>query len=236
MCYRRYPSRLAELSSARVPSCVHEYPNGTHNLQLPAIQRRGPSRDGAAEDTDDAKCPWTAVSLPAMWPEQQPPGGEQNPQDPHPPQVPPHNPYQQPGYQQPNPYQQPGYQQTGYPQCPPLSPSPRNRVGRSGPAGAPQPPSGGGGNRTKIIAIVAAAAVVIAAGVTGFLVLGGDKDEQAGSDTKDKQPGSSAPAPSRNPRIPDSASASASSPAPPPTTTRAAPRPSSRPSPAGRWS
>ncbi|WP_444970659.1 hypothetical protein [Streptomyces sp. SAI-25] len=42
-----------------------------------------------------------------MWPGQQPPGGEQNPQDPN------QNPYQQPGYQQPNPYQQPGYPQQG---------------------------------------------------------------------------------------------------------------------------
>ncbi|MFJ4907882.1 hypothetical protein ACIQCR_21525 [Streptomyces sp. NPDC093249] len=55
-----------------------------------------------------------------MWPGQQPPGGEQNPQDPN------QNPYQQPGYQQPNPYQQPpgppGYPQPpaqpGYPQPP----------------------------------------------------------------------------------------------------------------------
>ncbi|MFI8419667.1 hypothetical protein [Streptomyces sp. NPDC085479] len=54
-----------------------------------------------------------------MWPGQQPPGGEQNPQDQN------QNPYQQPGYQQPNPYQQPtqpgypqqgGWQQPGYPQ------------------------------------------------------------------------------------------------------------------------
>ena len=48
--------------------------------------------------------------------------------------------------------------------------------------GAPQPQQGGGGggNRTKLVAIVAAAAVVVAAGVTGFLVLGGDKDDTAG--------------------------------------------------------
>ena len=152
-----------------------------------------------------------------MWPEQQPPGGEQNPQDPHPPQVPPHNPYQQPGYQQPNPYQQPGYQQTGYPQSHPYPQPPQPGWGAPAPTGAPQPPSGGGGNRTRITAIVAAAAVVITAGVTGFLVLGGDKDEQAGSDTKDKQqPGSSAPAspPAAKSADPsDSASASASSPA-----------------------
>lgn len=51
-----------------------------------------------------------------MWPGQQPPGGEQNPQD--------QNPYQQPGYQQPNPYQQPGYQETGYPQPNPYGQQP----------------------------------------------------------------------------------------------------------------
>ncbi|WP_270890440.1 hypothetical protein [Streptomyces sp. DHE17-7] len=46
---------------------------------------------------------------------------------------------------------------------------------------------GGGGNRTKLVAIVAALAVVVAAGVTGFLVLGGDKDDQA-DDGKDPKP------------------------------------------------
>ncbi|MCN9243610.1 hypothetical protein NGF19_22940 [Streptomyces sp. RY43-2] len=98
-----------------------------------------------------------------MWPGQQPPGGEQNPQH--------QNPYQQPGYQQPNPYQQPYPPQTqGQPQW-------------GAPTGAPQPPSGGGGgNRTKIIAIVAATAVVVAAGVTGFLLLGGDEDAKASAD------------------------------------------------------
>ncbi|MEW1775385.1 hypothetical protein [Streptomyces sp. NPDC086777] len=103
-----------------------------------------------------------------MWPEQQPPGGEQYPQS---------NPYQQPGYQQPNPYQQPGYQQYppqgGYGQQP--------QWGPPGPAGAPQPPQGGGGggDRTKLVAIIAAVAVVVAAGVTGFLVLGNKKDNKA---------------------------------------------------------
>ena len=111
-----------------------------------------------------------------MWPGQQPPGGEQNPQD---------NPYQQPGYQQPNPYQQPGYQQPNpYGQQP--------HWGAPGPAGGPQPPQGGGGgNRTKVVAIVAATAVVVAAGVTGFLVLGGDnKDDKAdgGKDTSSQSP------------------------------------------------
>ncbi|MFF8093705.1 hypothetical protein [Streptomyces sp. NPDC016675] len=116
-----------------------------------------------------------------MWPGQQPPGGEQNPQN---------NPYQQPGYQQPNPYQQPGYQQQpgpygqqqwGAPQ-PPTTPQPS--VGGGG---------GGGGNRTKVVAIVAALAVVVAAGVTGFLVLGGDKDDQA-DEGKDGKPSASASA------------------------------------------
>ncbi|MEV5430774.1 hypothetical protein [Streptomyces sp. NPDC052701] len=98
-----------------------------------------------------------------MWPGQQPPGGEQNPQA--------NNPYQQPGYQQPNPYQQPGFQQPNpYAQQP--------QWGAPSPAGAPGPPRGGGGN-TKLVAILAATAVVVAAGVTGALVLGGDSDDTA---------------------------------------------------------
>ncbi|MEV5610004.1 hypothetical protein [Streptomyces sp. NPDC052225] len=119
-----------------------------------------------------------------MWPGQQPPGGEQNPQDPnnpnypHNPSTPPTpNPYQQPGYQAtPNPYQQPGVQQ----QPNPYQQQPGWQAPTT-PLGPPQAPQGGGGggNNTKIVAIVAAAAVVIAAGVTGFLVLGGDKDDDA---------------------------------------------------------
>ncbi|MFF3848075.1 hypothetical protein [Streptomyces sp. NPDC002328] len=108
-----------------------------------------------------------------MWPGQQPPGGEQNPQAQN-------NPYQQPGYQQPNPYQQPGFQQ-------PNPYAQQSQWNTPAPAGPPQPGGagggGGGGNRTKLIAIVAATAVVVAAGVTGFLVLGGkdkDQDEAAG--------------------------------------------------------
>ncbi|MFF3414500.1 hypothetical protein ACFYW9_07330 [Streptomyces sp. NPDC002698] len=124
-----------------------------------------------------------------MWPGQQPPGGEQNPQD--------QNPYQQPGYQQPNPYQQPGYQQTGYPQPGPYGQQPGQPQwgAPSDPLGPPQVPggNGGGGNKTKVTAIVAALAVVIAAGVTGFLVLGGngDSDDKAGGDTS-KSPKASA--------------------------------------------
>ncbi|MET7287260.1 hypothetical protein [Streptomyces sp. NPDC005573] len=109
-----------------------------------------------------------------MWPGQQPSGGGQDPQND--PQNQP-NPYQQPGYQQPNPYQQPGYQQPSpYAQQP--------QWGATAPMGAPEPPSGGG-NRTKLVAIVAATAVVVAAGVTGFLVLGKGKDDNAGGGTGD---------------------------------------------------
>ncbi|MFD9097605.1 hypothetical protein [Streptomyces collinus] len=126
-----------------------------------------------------------------MWPGQQPPGGEQNPQ--HNPQ---HNPYQQPGYQQPNPYQQPGHQQPG-PQQPGPYGQQQPQWGAPTPAGAPQPSpagGGGGGNRTKIVAIVAAAAVVVAAGVTGFLVLSGkDKKDEA---DKPSSPASSSSSPS----------------------------------------
>ncbi|HET9382520.1 MAG TPA: hypothetical protein VFP69_17055 [Streptomyces sp.] len=100
-----------------------------------------------------------------MWPGQQQPGGDQNPQA--------NNPYQQPGYQQPNPYQQPGYQQPG-PQGQPQWSQPTVPI-------TTQPPGGGGGNRTKLVAIIAATAVVVTAGVTGFLVLGGDEDDTAGS-------------------------------------------------------
>ncbi|MDN3027679.1 hypothetical protein [Streptomyces sp. S.PB5] len=127
-----------------------------------------------------------------MWPGQQPPGGEQNPQDQH-------NPYQQPGYQQPNPYQQPGYQQPN-----PYGQQPQWDVPQQ-----PQPAGGGGGggNRTKVTAIVAALAVVAAAGVTGFLVLGGDnKDDEA--DGGSGKTGQTAPA--SKPATDPSASASGS--------------------------
>ncbi|MFF3915903.1 hypothetical protein ACFYZB_20880 [Streptomyces sp. NPDC001852] len=39
------------------------------------------------------------------------------------------------------------------------------------------PPAGGGRNRTGLVAVIAAAAVVVASGVTGFLVLGGQKHD-----------------------------------------------------------
>lgn len=138
-----------------------------------------------------------------MWPGQQPPGGEQNPQD--------QNPYQQPGYQQPNPYQQPGYQQPnpyqqpqpGYPgqggQQPGPQPGygpPQNQPAHGwnappGPAGGPQPPQK---KRTATLAIVAAVAVVAAAVITGAVVLNQEdgKDDQAEDGKKPAASSSSA--------------------------------------------
>ncbi|MEV7196035.1 hypothetical protein AB0N81_30150 [Streptomyces sp. NPDC093510] len=120
-----------------------------------------------------------------MWSGQQPPGGEQNPQDRS------QNPYQQPGYQQPNPYQQPGYQAPN-PYQQPVGGQAGGQQGQwsapTAPGGVPQAAGTGGGgggrggrNKVKIISIVTAAAVVVAAGVTGFLVLGDgdDKDTKA---------------------------------------------------------
>ncbi|MET9802896.1 hypothetical protein [Streptomyces sp. NPDC006368] len=158
-----------------------------------------------------------------MWPGQQPPGGEQNPQDQNP------NPYQQPGYpQQPNPYQQPtapqyavpghppqpqqqpGYaqpahpQQPGYPQPNPYQqPTVPQYAVPGHPPGSPMPPRGGGGKKTTVIAIAAATAVVVAAGVTGFLVLKDDGTKtKAGGDDKPSQSASTESSPSAidNPR------------------------------------
>ncbi|MFG3281186.1 hypothetical protein [Streptomyces sp. NPDC048111] len=152
-----------------------------------------------------------------MWPGQQPPGGEQNPQDPN------QNPYQQPGYQQPNPYQQPTqpYQQPAQPQQQPAQPGyapqgyqtpnpyqqptvPQYPVGS--PPGAPQPPQNNDRKKTTVIAIVAATAVVVAAAVTGFVVL---KDDGKGSDQADGKG-------TKSPSAPASDSAAPSSPAPNP--------------------
>ncbi|MGI5483987.1 hypothetical protein [Streptomyces lavendofoliae] len=160
-----------------------------------------------------------------MWPGQQPPGGEQNPQD--------QNPYQQPGYQQPNPYQQPGTppppsappQQPGYPTHPGLQqpghpgqpgypppnpyqqPTAQQYAAPGQPPGPPVPPPHGGDDKRKtaLVAIVAATAVVVAAGVTGFLVLkDDDKSTTAGQDPKPSKsvskPSEAPPAPSGNPR------------------------------------
>ncbi|GGX99826.1 hypothetical protein [Streptomyces minutiscleroticus] len=135
-----------------------------------------------------------------MWPgnnqppggDNQPPGGEQHPQD--------QNPYQQPGYQQPNPYQQPGYQQPGYPQPGYQQPNPYGQQpgqpqwgAPTVPLGAPEPPCKDG-RKTKVTAIVAAAAVLVAAGVTGFLVLGGGDEDDTASGTSSPSPTASASA------------------------------------------
>ncbi|MFD3488896.1 hypothetical protein [Streptomyces sp. NPDC058665] len=118
-----------------------------------------------------------------MWPGQQPPGGEQNPQDPN------SNPYQQPGYQQPNPYQQPGYQQPGYQQQPgPQQPNPYQQptvpqYAVPGGPGGPDPSRDK--KRTKMVAIIAASAVVVAAAATGFFVMqGDDKSSNVAEDPK----------------------------------------------------
>lgn len=152
-----------------------------------------------------------------MWPGQQPPGGEQNPQDPN---TPPH--YQQPGYQQPNPYQQPGQpgQMPPQPGQPPTQPGqpPQPGYGQPNPyqqatvpqyavpgqpPGAPTPPPGkDGGDRksTVIVASAAAFAVLVTAGVTGYLVLGNDdKKTTAGDDPKPSQSASASADPSPSP-------------------------------------
>ncbi|MFJ3519146.1 MULTISPECIES: hypothetical protein [unclassified Streptomyces] len=141
-----------------------------------------------------------------MWPgQQQPPGGEQNPQDAQ------QNPYQQqPG--QPNPYQQqPGY---GYPQQPGYQPPQAVPGQQWGQPQMPQQPQGGGGSpySTKTVAIVAAAAVVVAAAGTGaFVLTRDDKNTEANNKppaASSSAPVSDAPAPagsSANPRAGGSA-------------------------------
>ncbi|MCP3759726.1 hypothetical protein [Streptomyces sp. TBY4] len=135
-----------------------------------------------------------------MWPgQQQPPGGEPNPQDAH------QNPYQQqPGT--PNPYQQqpptaaygeqqqPGY---GYPQQPPAPQGwgqqpPTVPVPQWGGTPPPPPPRGGSPFSTRTVAIVAASAVVVAAAATGAFVL--TRDDK-GADLADGKPSSSPSAP-----------------------------------------
>lgn len=139
-----------------------------------------------------------------MWPGQQPPGGEQNPQDPNQnPQQP--NPYQQPGYQQqPNPYQQPGYPQPNPYQQQPGTPGGPPQQGWGAPTapggpGVPPPGPGGGGGSTKIVAIVCALAVVVAAGVTGFLVLGKDDKKDVADDKPSPTASAKSPSPSASP-------------------------------------
>ncbi|WP_411082411.1 hypothetical protein [Streptomyces sp. cmx-18-6] len=143
-----------------------------------------------------------------MWPGQQPPGGEQNPQDPN------QNPYQQP-----NPYQQqPGYPQQGQPGQPGAPGYPPGRPGQQpgygypnpyqqptapqyavpGPPGGPKPDDK---KKTTIVAIVAATAVVVAAVVTGAIVL--NKKDDGGSTVADDKKSAS---PTAKPSASDDAS------------------------------
>ncbi|MEU6995577.1 hypothetical protein ABZ953_33595 [Streptomyces sp. NPDC046465] len=146
-----------------------------------------------------------------MWQGEQQPGGERNQRGQGSGQGRNHaghegeNPYRQPGYQQTNPYGQQA------PWNAPTMPA--------GPQGAPpEPPhsgsgngssdgnGGGNGNRTKLVALVAAGAVVVAAGVTGALLLGGDKDDTAKPDPTGSAAVSPAPSGSEddaNPRTGD---------------------------------
>ncbi|MFB0629485.1 hypothetical protein [Streptomyces sp. AB3(2024)] len=144
-----------------------------------------------------------------MWPgQQQPPGGEHNPQDAQ------QNPYQQqPG--QPNPYQQPqqpqqqpgfGQQQPGYgyPQAGYQTPPPTQPWGQQAPP-PPSPPSGGGKLSTRTVAIVAASAVVVAAAGTAAFVLTREDKKDDRADDKPTAAAStpvvpSPSAPSGNPR------------------------------------
>ncbi|WP_370410598.1 hypothetical protein [Streptomyces fradiae] len=150
-----------------------------------------------------------------MWPGQQPPGGEQNPQDQsqnpyaQPGQQPGAQPGAQPGYGQPNPYQQPTVPQPAYGQQPnPYAqpgqqpgygqPNPYQQptVAQYGMPGPAQPGGGDGGKKkqTTIVAIVAAVAVLAAAGVTAFLVVGKDDDKKdQAADPKASQSSSSTP-------------------------------------------
>ncbi|MFF7356231.1 hypothetical protein ACFZA1_26825 [Streptomyces filipinensis] len=124
-----------------------------------------------------------------MWPGEQSSGGGQNPQQP--PVGHQSNPYQQPG---PGPFQPNSY---GQPQPWQLPTQP------GGQAPVP-PPAGGRRNRGGLVAVITAAAVVLAAGVTGFLVLGGNKrDDPAPKPTDTASPSQS----SANPRGADTRTA-----------------------------
>ncbi|MFH8758410.1 hypothetical protein [Streptomyces atroolivaceus] len=139
-----------------------------------------------------------------MWPGQQPPGGEQNPQDQN------QNPYQQPGYQQPNPYQQPGYQQQGHPGQQPGYPQPnpyqQPTVPQYAVPGGPGGPQPDDRKKTTLVAVLAATAVVVAAVVTGVVVMNKDDDkgsEVAGgkaSTSPSAKPSEAASSPAENPR------------------------------------
>lgn len=145
-----------------------------------------------------------------MWPGQQPPGGEQNPQQPNPYQQPDSqqpNPYQQPGSQQPNPYQQPGYgqqqhgqghnpyQQPGYGTQPGYGQQQGQQWGQpSMPGGPAGPPGGGKKPRTALVAVISALAVIAAAVITTVLVVNDDEGKKtAGPDTEQSPGGTPSP-------------------------------------------
>ncbi|WP_327120869.1 hypothetical protein OG206_27970 [Streptomyces sp. NBC_01341] len=135
-----------------------------------------------------------------MWPGQQPPGGEQNPQDQN------QNPYQQPGYQQPNPYQQPGYQQQGQPGYQQPNPYQQPTVPQYAVPGQPGGPRPDDKRKTAIVAVVAATAVVVTAVVTGVVVMnkkddgGGPTADGKSSSSPSAKPSDTASSPAANPR------------------------------------
>ncbi|MFE5867969.1 hypothetical protein ACFQ6V_04840 [Streptomyces roseifaciens] len=148
-----------------------------------------------------------------MWPGQQPPGGEQNPQDsnPYKTPVPPPGPPSgaQPGYPQPNPYQQPGtqpgaQQPNPYQQQAAGGQHPTQPMGQQwhtpAPPGAPEPPRDNR-KRTTVIAVTAAIAVVAAAVITGVVVLKDDDKENVAKSDPTTAPSASsssaAPSPSQ---------------------------------------
>ncbi|MEV8585347.1 hypothetical protein [Streptomyces sp. NPDC051180] len=160
-----------------------------------------------------------------MWPGQQPPGGEQNPQDQS------QNPYQQSGYQQPNPYQQPpaqpGYPQPptqpGYPQQPPTQPGypqqpaapgyPQQGYGQQPGYGQPNPyqqptvpqqyavpgpgqPGGpGDGKKKTTLVAIVAATAVVVAAGVTGYLVLG-KDDDKTTDAGDPKPSATTSAPS----------------------------------------
>ncbi|MFB7611521.1 hypothetical protein [Streptomyces gardneri] len=157
-----------------------------------------------------------------MWPGQQPPGGEQNPQDQS------QNPYQQSGYQQPNPYQQPpaqpgypqpptqpgypqqpaqpgypqqGYGQQGYPQQPGYQqPNPYQQPtvpqyavpGQAMGPGQPGAPGPGGGKKKSTLVAIVAATAVVVAAGVTGFLVLSEDDDK--KPTADgKQPSVAAP-------------------------------------------
>ncbi|MFI1223663.1 MULTISPECIES: hypothetical protein [unclassified Streptomyces] len=134
---------------------------------------------------------------------QQPPAGDHHQQGQQPPQGQPQPPYgwppreQGPGGQQQNTGGGPApwdarTEPAGQPPAGPWS-APTVPAGLP-PHPGPTPP-GGGGRSSTVVAVVAATAVVLAAGITGYLVLGGkdDKKPEAGPTAADSRSPSASP-------------------------------------------